>query len=170
MAKRLRGWQLEMESGISKQAKASKALEKAEGLPESNLANKLLFLWARGSSVQLWSGSWLIVPFKMVQSMKIWLQLHRLAIGELSQGMCTGSWWTTSAPMWKLLRALMYGFPAPILRQTRMLWKRHPFFYLTWCLLHWAKITQKCFPNFLALEKAQWQASGKKLPNQAMLS
>ena len=37
-----------MESGISKQAKASKALEKAEGLPESNLANKLLFLWARG--------------------------------------------------------------------------------------------------------------------------
>ena len=37
-----------MESGISQQAKASKALEKAEGLPESNLANKLLFLWARG--------------------------------------------------------------------------------------------------------------------------
>ena len=48
MTKRLRGWKLEMESGISKQAKASKALEKAEGAPESNLANKLLFLWARG--------------------------------------------------------------------------------------------------------------------------
>ena len=48
MAKRLRGWKLEMESGISKQAKASKALEKAEGVAESNLANKLLFLWARG--------------------------------------------------------------------------------------------------------------------------
>ena len=48
MAKRLRGWKLEMESGISKQAKASKALGKAEGVPESNLANKLWFLWARG--------------------------------------------------------------------------------------------------------------------------
>lgn len=38
-----------MESGITKQANASKALEKAEGcVAESILANKLLFLWARG--------------------------------------------------------------------------------------------------------------------------
>lgn len=49
MAKRLRGWQLEMESGRTKTAKASKALEKADGcVAESKLANKLLFLWARG--------------------------------------------------------------------------------------------------------------------------
>ena len=47
MANRLRGWRLEMESGITKQANASKALEKAEGcVAESILANKLL--WARG--------------------------------------------------------------------------------------------------------------------------
>ena len=48
MAKRLRGWKPEMKSGISKQANGSKALEKDEGcVAESNLANKLLFLWAR---------------------------------------------------------------------------------------------------------------------------
>ena len=50
MTKRLRGWQLEMESGRSQQARPSKALEKAEGsVAESVLANKLLFLWARGT-------------------------------------------------------------------------------------------------------------------------
>ena len=50
MAKRLRGWQLEMESGSSQQARPSKALEKAEEcVAESELANKLLFLWARGT-------------------------------------------------------------------------------------------------------------------------
>ena len=50
MAKRLRGWQLEIETVRTKQAKAGKALGKAEGcVAESALANKLLFLWARGT-------------------------------------------------------------------------------------------------------------------------
>ena len=49
MAKRLRGWKLEYESGIQPKAKASTALEKAKDCEtESVLANKLLFLWARG--------------------------------------------------------------------------------------------------------------------------
>lgn len=44
MAKRLRGWQLEIETVRTKQAKAGKALEKAEGcVAESVLANKLFF-------------------------------------------------------------------------------------------------------------------------------
>ena len=50
MAKRFRGWQLEMQSGRTKQAKPGKALEEADGcVAESVLANKLLFLWARGA-------------------------------------------------------------------------------------------------------------------------
>lgn len=44
MAKRLRGWQLEMESGRRPVPKKS-ALEK---VPQSGLANKLLGLWAHG--------------------------------------------------------------------------------------------------------------------------
>ena len=50
MAKRLRGWQLEQESG-RKAIKGNKALEKAKGLEktESPLASKLLHLWASGS-------------------------------------------------------------------------------------------------------------------------
>ena len=49
MTKRLRGWQLEYESGKAPKARASKALEKADGsVAESALANKLLNLWAKG--------------------------------------------------------------------------------------------------------------------------
>ena len=49
MAKRLRGWELEMESGRRPgTAKASKALEKAPKEKQSALANKLLLLWAKG--------------------------------------------------------------------------------------------------------------------------
>ena len=50
MAKRLRGWQLEHESGRKAKVKPGKALEKAEGpVAESALANKLLHLWAKGT-------------------------------------------------------------------------------------------------------------------------
>ena len=43
MAKRFRGWQLEMQSGRTKQAKPGKALEEADGcVAESVLANKLI--------------------------------------------------------------------------------------------------------------------------------
>lgn len=49
MAKRLRGWELEMQSGRRPAtAKASKALEKAPEDKQSPLANKLLLLWAKG--------------------------------------------------------------------------------------------------------------------------
>ena len=56
MAKRLRGWQLEQESG-RKATQGNKALEKAKGLEnadglektESPWASKLLHLWASGS-------------------------------------------------------------------------------------------------------------------------
>ena len=48
--KRLRGWELEMESGRVQQPKVGKALEKAKhGVTQSSLANKLLSLWAKGS-------------------------------------------------------------------------------------------------------------------------
>ena len=80
MAKRLRGWRLEMESGITKQANASKALEKAEGcVAESILANKLLFLWARGQ-----------LSATLIRELADGLHLHKLVIGELNQGMFTG--------------------------------------------------------------------------------
>ena len=47
---RLRGWELEMESGRVQQPKVGKALEKAKhGVTQSSLANKLLSLWAKGS-------------------------------------------------------------------------------------------------------------------------
>ena len=50
MAKRLRGWQLEMETGRrAPAAKASKALEKAVPEEQSALANRLLLLWAKGT-------------------------------------------------------------------------------------------------------------------------
>jgi len=56
MAKRLRGWQLEQESGRkaikgNKALEKATALEKADGLEkhESPLASKLLHLWASGS-------------------------------------------------------------------------------------------------------------------------
>ena len=50
MAKRLRGWELEYESGRTQKPRASKALEKAQGpVVESVLANKLLHLWAKGT-------------------------------------------------------------------------------------------------------------------------
>ena len=49
-AKRLRGWQLEYESGRAPKARDSKALEKAHGaVAESALVNKLLNLWAKGA-------------------------------------------------------------------------------------------------------------------------
>ena len=50
MAKRLRGWQLEQESGRNA-IKGNKALENADALEkhESPLASKLLHLWASGS-------------------------------------------------------------------------------------------------------------------------
>ena len=50
MAKRLRGWELQMESGVINPPpkKSTKALEKAPGEKESMLGNKLLMLWATG--------------------------------------------------------------------------------------------------------------------------
>ena len=96
MAKRLRGWQMERESGISKTARPSKALGKADGFgkgqdsdgfgkgQESVLGNKLLFLWARG---QL---SAALVRELADCAIADGAQHSDLGIGERSQGMSTG--------------------------------------------------------------------------------
>jgi len=50
MAKRLRGWGLEMETcRRAPTAKASKALKKAVPEEQSALASRLLLLWAKGT-------------------------------------------------------------------------------------------------------------------------
>lgn len=49
MAKRLRGWQLELESGRVQPSKTSTAPNESQPATQSALANRLLFLWARGT-------------------------------------------------------------------------------------------------------------------------
>ena len=70
MAKRLRCWQLEQESGRkaikgNKALEKATALEKADGLekPESPLASKLLHLWASGSLSAVLNKLWCSLSF-----------------------------------------------------------------------------------------------------------
>ena len=129
MAKRLRGWKLEYESGIQPKAKASTALEKAKDCEtESVLANKLLFLWARGQLSATLIRELADCALADEQTIEIWLPLPKLEIGAGNQAMCTSRSCLSSVLQSILHPVLMYGFPAPILKQTRMLWKRHQFF------------------------------------------
>lgn len=174
MAKRLRGWQLEIETGRTKQAKAGKALEKAEGcVAESVLANKLLFLWARGTL-----SATLIRELADCAIQDGAQHTDLLAIAQ------TGNWGAQPGnvhrqipnhfcSMCNLLLAASHDVEVPCTHpktskdalEKASVFLPHMMFY---CFIAWVKATQKYFSNSFALEKASWQASGKELPKQKM--
>ena len=172
MAKRLRGWQLEIETGRTKQAKAGKALEKAEGcVAESVLANKLLFLWARGTlSATL---------IRELADCAIQDGAQHTDLVAIAQ---TGNWGAQPGNVHRQILnhfcsnvqlAASHDVEVPCTHpktskdalEKASVFLPHMMFY---CFIAWVKATQKYFSNSFALEKASWQASGKELPKQKM--
>ena len=101
--------------------------------------------------MQLWSGSWLIAP---IQDGAIHEDL--VAIAQ------TGNW---GAQPGNAHRQLVNHFCSNVkIAESFDVWVpcTHPKTN--------KDALEKAFPNLLALEKAEWQTSGKKLPNQAILS
>ena len=131
MAKKLRGWQLEYEPGRQPKAKASKALEKAkDGETESMLANKFLFLWARGAAL---SNS----DYRELADCALAGGANHRDLVAIAQA---GNWGAQPSNVHKQIMSQFCAsveiaasfdvwVPAPILKQTRMLWERYQFLY-----------------------------------------
>lgn len=159
MAKRLRGWQLEHESGRKAKVKPGKALEKAEGpVAESALANKLLHLWAKGTL----SATWL----REFADCAIQDGASNDDLVALAQ---TGNW---GAQPGNCHKQILNHFCANVKicegYEVEVPWKRQPFSYPTLCSSSLVNTTQRFSFICLALEKATWLTSGKEWQSQGM--
>ena len=163
MAKRLRGWRLEYESGIQPKAKASTALEKAKDCEtESVLANKLLFLWARGqlsatlirelADCALAGGANHRDLVAIAQAGNWGAQPSNVHKQIMSQ-FCASVEIAASFDVW---------VPCTHPKTNKDALEKASIFLPHMMFAALGQNYPKCFPSFLALEKASWQSSGNK--------
>ena len=166
MAKRLRGWQMEMESGRQKTSKPSvlektqQALEKATK-PQSGLASRLLHLWATGvlSAIMVRELAQLALSDGADHAELI--KLAECANWGATQGTHTDRSWESSVLMWWLQN---HSAPKWNALTLKLPWKRksrfHSFFH-TFNLHTWQNTTPCSSRKLLALEKATWKSFGQ---------
>ena len=145
MAKRLRGWQLEHESGRKAKVKPGKALEKAEGpVAESALANKLLHLWAKGT-----------LSATLLRELADCAIQDGASNDDLVALAQAGNW---GAQPGNCHKQILNHFCANVKicegYEVEVPWKRQPFSYPTLCSSSLVNTTQRFSFICLALEKA----------------
>ena len=160
MAKRLRGWQMEMETGRKKIGKN----EEPTSTSHSGLATKLLHLWSRG-----------LLSAVLVRELADLALQDGASHAELIKLAEAGAWGAhTGNAHIQIMRKFCSDvkLPEPFTLKVRCvcvcvqspLWKRRtrlPSFCHTFCSPIWGNTTQTSSMKLLVLEKASWKIFGK---------